>query len=69
MNRIQIALATLMLFGLGCTNQNPNDEEVIESTSMTCTVSYTNSYGVTFTATANSCAEAYEEIRIFIEAK
>jgi len=33
-----------------------------------CTVSYTNSYGVTFRATAETCSEAFENLRDHIEA-
>ena len=35
----------------------------------TCTVSYTNSHGVTFTSTAKTCTEAYENLSMFIEAE
>ncbi len=34
-----------------------------------CTVSYTNSAGVTFTATAKTCTEAYENLSMHIEAQ
>jgi hypothetical protein len=34
-----------------------------------CTVSYTNSYGVTFTSTARTCTEAYENLSMHIEAQ
>ncbi len=34
-----------------------------------CTVSYTNSAGVTFTSTAETCTEAYENLSMHIEAQ
>ncbi|MDK2773279.1 MAG: hypothetical protein KYX68_13820 [Flavobacterium sp.] len=33
-----------------------------------CTVTYTNSSGVTFTSTAETCTEAYENLMMHIEA-
>lgn len=40
-----------------------NDEKAKE-----CTVTYTNSSGVTFTSTAETCTEAYENLLPHIEA-
>ncbi|HYX09510.1 MAG TPA: hypothetical protein VE912_22460 [Bacteroidales bacterium] len=53
------------------TNQSPAIKTVAnqEMLAASCTVSYTNSGGVTFTATASTCIEAYEQIQPFIEAR
>ena len=34
-----------------------------------CTVTYTNSQGVTFSATESDCIKAYEKVAMFIEAQ
>lgn len=46
-------------------NQNLN----IEYDKVSCTVTYTDSHGVTFSATAETCIEAYEAVMPFIEAQ
>jgi hypothetical protein len=71
MKNVFFALA-FMLVGMFAFANSSN----VEKTKLTytydigsCTVSYTNSSGVTFSATAETCIEAYENIMPFIEAK
>ena len=41
----------------------------IDDLKKSCTVTYTNSAGVTFSSTAETCTEAYENLSMHIEAQ
>ena len=52
-------------FSANCVEENV---QYFLDTETSCTVTYTNSYGVTFTSTAKTCDEAYKNLSPHIEA-
>ena len=70
MKNVFFALAFMLgTFAFANTSEIEYPEVTFEYYEASCTVSYTNSHGVTFTATAETCTEAYELISPHIEAK
>jgi hypothetical protein len=62
-----------VLFGTfanaGYSNNEALADVTFEIEAGSCTVTYTNSRGITFSATAPTCTEAYENIMPHIEAQ
>lgn len=58
-------LATVMLVAFTASTK-AND--IVKDIAADCTVTYTNSKGIKFTATASTCGEAYEMIAPHVEA-
>ena len=52
-------------FSANCVEENV---QYFLDTETSCTVTYTNSYGVTFTSTAKTCDETYKNLSPHIEA-
>lgn len=80
MKNLMFSLAVMLIGSFAFANSSSNNnfdklllEKVISVTyddaKKSCTVSYTNSAGVTFTSTSETCTEAYENLSMHVEAQ